>query len=471
MKINILKHTFILTVASLIIRSINIRFNSFLAENIGASLMGIYQLLMNVYSLAVTFSSAGIRLATTRITVRTQTNGKNDINKAVTACVTYAGISGCVIGFILFSFSDIIGYRVIENPITSFPLKVLSVSLPFVAMSSSLGGFFTAIESISLYSYIQTFEQLLKFTVTVLALRKYGINNNLYTFISIVTGITVSELFSFIASIANARRKLPDKTEKNAVCLPEILRIALPDSLGTCIRSALISVEHALIPKCLKKSGYDSLKALSDYGIIHGLAIPVLLYPSAILTSLSTLLVPSLAVMYESGDSDGIKACVERTLKRTLIYSLLCFVIFFSFSTPLAEIFCKSKETAKYIKILSPLVPVMYTDIVTDGMLKGLDRQVDSMRFNIFDSALCIGLVSYLLPKHSVKGYIIVLYLSEIINFSLSIGCLRKICDFRCFQAHGARNSRPVRLRKCSAFPEEYEYQAYRAREKRSQDL
>ena len=110
-------------------------------------------------------------------------------------------------------------------------------------------------------------------------------------------------------------------------------------------------------------------------------------------------------------------------------------VIFYSFAPAISNIVYKSKEAAEYIRILSPLVPIMYLDMITDGMLKGLDQQIYSMRYNIIDSSICVILVYLLLPIYAVKGYIIILYISELINFYLSFGRLTKICEIRFFQA------------------------------------
>lgn len=154
------------------------------------------------------------------------------------------------------------------------------------------------------------------------------------------------------------------------------------------------------------------------------MALPLLLYPSAVLSSLSALLIPELARRREACDKSGISLCVERNLKRTLIFACVCAGVFALGAPAVSNAVYHSDEAVLYIRILSPLVPIMYTDMVTDGMLKGLDQQVHSMNYNMIDSALCVILVAALLPKYSVKGYIFILYFSEILNFILAcVGC------------------------------------------------
>ena len=226
-------------------------------------------------------------------------------------------------------------------------------------------------------------------------------------------------------------KKIQKKTKQKAIELKKLLRIAIPDAAGTCARSILLTIEHLLIPKGFEKSGTDSAAALSAYGNIHAMALPIILYPCAFLTSFSSLLIPDLAAKNAVNDRKGIGRSVEKNLKRTFFYSVTCAIILAIFAPHISQTIYKTDEAVQYIRILAPLVPIMYTDTVTDGMLKGLDQQIQSMRYNIIDSALCVVMVWFLLPIYSVKGYIFILYASEIINFYLSIGRLIKICDIR----------------------------------------
>lgn len=470
-KSNLMTHTAIMTGVNLLMRSIGVWFNAYLTDKIGTSGIGLFQLIMTVYSLAVTFSCAGIRLATTRLSVEIRTLKKNDPDKSLTFCITYAGICGSIVGFILFFFSDIIGISVLENSATAFPLKILSVSLPFIAMSSALGGYFTSIEMTPHYSVIQMIEQGVKIAIVTYLIKNSAFNDSAYLCISIVIGMTSSEIVSYILATLLKNTVIKKEKSKNKINILDFLRIALPDAAGTCFRSVLLTVEHILIPKGFRKSGINFQNALASYGVIHGMSMPLILYPSALISSLSVLLIPKLASFYELSDSKNISNTVTKNLKRTLLFSVVCSLFFYISAPLLSEMIYKTNEAAKYIKILSPLVPIMYTDMITDGMLKGLDGQVYSMKYNIIDSAICVILVYFLIPVYSVNGYIFILYISELLNFVLSISRLFRICGIRCFQAPEEGISRLFRLKKCSGALSEYGYRTYRVRAKHSQDL
>ncbi len=474
-KSNLFVNTIIMTAVNLIMRSAGVWFNSFLTEKIGTDGIGLFQLVMTVYSMALTFSCAGIRLAVTRVTVEIKTNLKHDLNKSLSICITYSGICGSAIGFLLFAFSNLISRYWINDIQTSFPLKILAASLPFSAMSSALGGYFTAINRIPQFSVVQMLEQASKIAIVTYLINRIPYDNPFYSCTVIVFGMSVSEIISFCLSAILKKLSIEPKSEKESVNILRLLRVALPDAAGTCARSILLTVEHLLIPRGFRKSGSDYKTSLAAYGNIHGLVMPLLLYPSAILSSFSSLLVPYLAKLNETGKQNEINRSVKLNLKRTMIFSFICSIIFFFFANQISELVYKTNEAAMYIKILSPLIPIMYSDMITDGMLKGLDQQLYSMKYNIIDSAVCVILVWFLLPRYAVKGYIFILYLSEIINFYLSIGRLITVCDIeilkgiKCFQELEADNSTFFRLKKYLNARRVCGYHTYSVRMKRNQ--
>ncbi len=477
LKSKLIKNTLIMTATNLIMRTVAVSFNAYLTSKIGSAGIGLFQLITTVYSMAVTFSCAGIKLASTRVTVEIKANGKNDLNKSMRMFDLYALFCGGIICIILYCFSDFISNIWIADIRSAQSLRILALSLPFVAMSASLSGYFTANNLITHYSFIQLVEQGVKIAVAVLILNKINITDIKSACAAVVAAITASETISFTLSFILKCVKIPKKTSKSTIALKRLLRIALPDAAGTCARSVLLTIEHLMIPKGLVKSGTGSKAALSAYGNIHAMALPVLLYPCAVLTSFSALLIPELAAKNERGDKKAISLSVEKNLKRTLFYSVICAAVVAFFAPVISNLVYKTDEAVLYIRILAPLIPIMYTDTVTDGMLKGLDQQIQSMRYNIIDSALCVVMVWFLLPKYSVKGYIFILYASEIINFYLSLARLIKICDIRIFGSFkgfsALQEDIPTFLhtKKRSTSLREYGYRGYRGRMKHSQDL
>ena len=121
----------------------------------------------------------------------------------------------------------------------------------------------------------------------------------------------------------------------------------------------------------------------------------------------------------------------EISIKMTTIFSIFVSGAMYVLAEDFSQIIYKTNDCTEYIRILAPLIPIMYLDMMVDGLLKGLDQQLYSMRYNIFDSGLCVILVYFLIPKYSIKGYIAILFISEIINFILSIRRLSQVTNLK----------------------------------------
>lgn len=69
----------------------------------------------------------------------------------------------------------------------------------------------------------------------------------------------------------------------------------------------------------------------------------------------------------------------------------------------------------------------MYVDILIDNILKGLDAQTNVMLINIIDLIISTVFIFFFVPLLGIKGYILSIFISEILNFSLSLYKLLKL--------------------------------------------
>ena len=205
-----------------------------------------------------------------------------------------------------------------------------------------------------------------------------------------------------------------------------MLKIALPLAISAYARSALSTLQHLLVPRGLKAAGYSADGALSGYGTIQGMALPIVFFPSCILTAAAELIVPELTEAQVQQNQKEIHKTTAELLRLSLFFSLAVAVFLFLFADLLGQAVYHSGDAGHYIRILAPLIPVMYTDMMVDGCLKGLGQQVWSMAINILDALLGLLLVWQLLPRYALTAYIATIYFTEAVNFALSIKRLRR---------------------------------------------
>ena len=116
----------------------------------------------------------------------------------------------------------------------------------------------------------------------------------------------------------------------------------------------------------------------------------------------------------------------RKIFKLTFLASLyISFIIYIS-SDLLCFIIYKNVEVSYYVKVLTPLICIMYIDFIVDNILRGLDLQLDVMRINIIDVVTSIILIYFGVPYLGTFGYILVIYVSEYLNGLFSVNLLLK---------------------------------------------
>lgn len=423
----------ILTLVSLITRLVMVWFNAYISKKIGAEGMGLYTLVMSVYSFAVTVSISGMNLACTRLVAEEESVGNQyGVKYSVRFCCIAGFLFGSVTLFVIYAFSGFLGKVILQNEMTVISLKAFCVCLPFLSVSCILNGYFTSVGRIVKSSAVSFLELFTRIFVITLFLNTVFPKTLEYSCLSVVLGGTISEaascIYYGIIYIKDSER-YGKKGDKKGI-KKRILKIAVPIALSSYLKSGLSTVKHILIPIQLKKSGLSAADALSQYGIINGMVMPVIMFPSAIIMSFSSLILPEFSHLYITGNTRQIKNKISRTFKITLMFSILVSAIFIYYSDFLGNFIYKSTEAGYFIRLIAPLTAIIYLDVLTDSILKGINEQVGVVKINIIDTVLCIILIYFLLPAYSKLGYIFVIFVSEILNGVLSINMLIRSADF-----------------------------------------
>ena len=429
----------LLGATTIFMRSVGVVFNAYISGKIGAEGMGLYSLITGVYGFAVTLATSGISLAVVRLV--SEELGKPDHAGVITAmkkCVGYALVFGVSSFAVLFFGARFIAEHILQDGRTYLSLRVFSVALPFIALSNVFAGYFNAVRRVYKSASASITEQFVKIALTVSLLRALLPGGIEYGALSLVLGTAIAEALSFfyllIFYLLDKKKYLRAKTARRDPHMTDrMLKISFPIALSSYLRSGLVTVQHILIPIGLRKHGADYSTALASYGTVHGMVFPLILFPSAVCSTFSGLIVPELselAATYKTVQKNRhICYIVRRALSLAAVFGIGTAGILVCFAEPLGILVYKSTEAAKYIRIFAPLVPVMYLDTTVDGMLKGLGQQLHSMFYNIIDASLSVFLVWSLMPKIGLTGYVICVFVTEIINLAFSLTRLLTVTE------------------------------------------
>ncbi len=431
-----IKNAAILTVTSIILRVLGIVFKVWLASRIGSEGIGLYHLIFSVFVLASAFASAGIPTAVTRMIA--EAFAKNDTNavfriikRATAICLLFSLVSFVFVRV----FSNYICLNILHD-IRALPsLKIMCFSLPFMACSAVLKSYFFARRKITVNSVSVILEQLLRIVLCFFVVTKFANNGIAPATAAVILADTLSEAVSFIFTLIcfmYDKKKLvinsanaPVKSETK-----ELLRISFPLLISRYCTSFLRTGENILVPKTLSSTlSYST--ALSRFGAVKGMALPVLFFPSSILNALSALLLPEMSEAVAKNKPFIIKNAVKKTLQTTWLLGVIFGAVFFFCGENIGRIVYKDTVSGELIKILSVIVPLMYLDSICDGILKGLDQQTYTFFTALADSLLRIILILLFVPKFSMNGFLGIMIFSNVFTCFLHVGKLLKLTGLK----------------------------------------
>ncbi len=254
-----------------------------------------------------------------------------------------------------------------------------------------------------------------------------------YACAAIAIGMTAEEIFAlFLVWFFYIFDKKPytNKTDKKAGnMIFKILRISVPLSGTSYINSILRTVENTLIPARLLLYGLSSETAISLYGMIKGMVLPLLFFPSSILTSLSSLLIPALAGDNALADEKSVSQTLSQVIHFTAISGIWVVAAFVSFPDEIAMAVYNDLQAGIMIKLISYICPFMYLNMVISSMLNALGEQVSSFVVNIIESVLKISIIYVFVPVYGFNAYLFALFITTIINTILYLFRLLQVSN------------------------------------------
>ncbi len=437
MKINkviFIKNAIILTATGLIIRFIGVFFKVWLAAAVGAEGIGLYQQIFSVYVLVSTFATSGLGIAVTRLVSDEAVLGcRRGIEKILRRCIAVSLAVALFSAAAVYFGSNFIATTLISDYRAAPSLKILSFSLPFMAVSACMKGYFIARKKTAPSSSAQIIEQIIRIAVIVFLIKSGAQDGLEQACKAVLFGDTIAEICSCIyvyLLYVKDRKKLDllkGRMAPNFSILKKLRHIALPIASGRYLNSLLRTTENILVPQNLEKSGLSASVALSKFGMIKGMVLPLVFFPASFLNALATLLIPEMSESAAAGKDYKVKYTAEKCIHITLIFSIPFAPLFFFSAHRLGRLVYGDNEVGSMIMALAPLVPLMYLDSVSDGLLKGLDEQLVTFRNSIFDSLGRLVLILLILPFSGIKGFIFIMYLSNIFTCSANLYRLIKV--------------------------------------------
>ena len=433
-KLTYIQGAFILTMTNLITGSLSFIYRVFLTRAIGSEGVGVYQLVLPLYLLFITLVSGGITTAVSKL-IAEQAPGSNYRNmyKIIKICGITVGIWSLALCSFIFFNSEYLARYVLKDSRTFFSIMVFTPAIFFISLSAVLKGYFYGLQYVKPPAMIDILEKMIRLgglLLTTYYLLPLGIE---YVCAGVMAAMAAGEFISLVLLYFCYKTKkaaaIHTKTDSTIHIITRILKTALPLSLSGALTTIMDMITAILIPMQLRAAGYSNSNALSLYGQVTGMVMPLLFFPFIIVASLGITLVPAIAASYATGNWTALNKKCNDSLKITSAIAFASTALFIVFPWELCRIFFKCPEAGNMLFWMSFVCPFEYWQFTLFAVLNGVGKQHVVLKNSILHIVISV-ICSYLLipiPSIGIYGFVIGFCASAVLICLWNLADLKRI--------------------------------------------
>lgn len=433
----IIRGAFILTLAGLLTRFIGFFYRVFLSHTIGAEGMGIYQLVVPVYSMAFSLTAAGIQTALSRFVAGKVAVGDKKGAKSIflSGLIFALGLS-LIICQVMYHNAGFIAASLLKEERCIPLIQLLSFALPFGSVHACINGYYYGIRRTEIPAVSQLVEQLVRVGSAYLLYLILLEKGMAVTPIIAIIGMVMEEITSFLFAgtailIHFGKEKLSSLGKVSWIKnIKSILALSAPLTANRVLINVLQSIEAICIPLRLRLFGLDTSSSLSVYGVLTGMAMPLILFPSAITSSVSIVLLPTVSEAQATGNRSRIAQTIQATIKYSLILGILFTGIFVTFGSDIGMVLYNNEMSCSFIRILGWICPFMYLNATLTSILNGLGKTSTTFFQSMAGLGIRIIFVWFVIPAAGITGYLWGVLASQLFTAFLSAHSLFKEIPF-----------------------------------------
>ncbi len=422
----VLLGTALLTATGLASRIIGFFYRIFLSHTIGAQGVGIYQLIFPVFALGIAFCGAGIQTAVSKYTAEAAGAGR------CPQTYLYAGLMLSVSLSVLFTLliytgADTIATVILDEPRCAALLRIVSLSLPLAAIHSCINGYYYGLQKTVVPSVSQLLEQVCRVLCVYLIYRICESQGRTVTAAMAVWGIVLGELAGALFSLTVVR--FVKCAERLSACLHQIVIFSIPLTTNRVLINLINSTEAILIPICLKAYGYSNEDALSIFGILTGMAMPMILFPSVLTNSVSVMLLPSISQAKAQKNQTLIHRTIRRTIESCLVLGFASTLFFLLTYSYIGQYLFANSLAGVYVRTLSFICPFMFLSTTLNSILHGLGHPTATLMLNLSSCLLRIAVIWFFVPVYGIRAYLYGMLASQMLSALCAILLLNRCKD------------------------------------------
>ncbi len=420
-KNSLLKGTFLLTITGFATRLMGFFYRIFLSHSFGEEQVGLYQLIFPIYALCYSFAAAGFETAITRTVAHNLSQGKQkEARQFFLAGLFYSLLLSSITMLLLQKYAGSLSLHILKDIRCEKLLVGISYALPFASLHSCICGYYFGMQCPKIPATSQLYEQCVRILSVGLFFVLLSLDNRTPSILLAVCGIVLGEMVSSLYCLHRIRKSIA--SENFHTLFPAIEKqskglwsLTLPLTSNRILLNLLQSIEAISIPLQLQAYGMSASESLRTYGVLTGMALPCILFPSAITNSLSTMLLPTVAQIQAAGKGSTLKALVQKVLLSCFCMGFACCLFFLFFGNLIGNTIFHSATASVFLHTLAWICPFLYLNATLLSMINGLGKVGISFSINTISLLCRIGSIWIFLPKIGIRGYLYGLLVSQLL--------------------------------------------------------
>ncbi len=423
----VLTGTLILSGAGLLSRLIGFLYRIYLSRTFGAQAVGVLQMTAPVTAMVMAVSCSGIQASLSKRIAELPGN-KPRMKRTYLLVSLFISVSlSSIFALTVRHFSNALANEYLKEQQTEALLNILALSFPLAAIHSCFSGYWLGQQKARMPAVCQILEQTVRVITVILLCESAKTGAGTVSLHFAVIGSAAGEFAAVCVCLIYARFALsgslrmsekqclhpgPDSTvsrcsdlRQAVICAHNLLSMAAPLSLNRLALNFLQSVEAVRIPLSLRLYGCTDTEALTIYGILSGIALPVLFFPGAFIGPFGQMLLPTVSQASSRRDYTKIRAIIINTGFILVFLGVFCSLTLFLFADFIGNVIFKEPLAAGYIRSLCLICPLLYLNQILSGILQGLGDAFGVFFINILSVFARFCFVFFLIPQIGIRGY------------------------------------------------------------------
>ena len=427
--------TLLLTGTGICSQALGFVYRILLSRLIGAEVMGLYQLVMPVYSVLMSITAVGLTAAVSNLSASYHAVGNRAaIAALLRRCLTLFLVLFAPAAAVTVLCYDPISVYLLGDARTQTGLVLLLPCVLLTGVENLHKHYFYGTGNVRPPAAVELCEQVIRAGAVLGLLVLFLPQNPERTVALIVLGMTACELFSALTLLLLARRSLdraaglpgrvPGRRELNR----KVAALALPVAMTSLLGNLMGSATAVIIPQQLVRAGAEVSQAMSAFGVLCGMTIPMLCLPTAFIGALGLTLMPRLAQAAALGRTDLVRSRLDRAMLATSVLVLPAMALLTVLGPTLGVLLFRESTAGNYLLPLAVGVALSCWQAVLSGALNGVGRQRTAARNALLSAVAELGCTYFLmgLPGVGLRGYVAGFVLSAALGAWLNWWGVRK---------------------------------------------